>query len=89
MPPAKWIIKADMPAKPRNTGATGPRPDLPLIPGSPRLPGARGLFAGASNKRLGEGSTQHPKLAKLQQHFLLQHQQCPSRVMLPLELSQL
>ena len=52
--PADWIIKAevrDTPAKPRTTGAAGPRPELPLTPGSPLLPGARGVICWGKQKK--------------------------------------
>lgn len=64
------VIKSeaqDIEAKARNTGAAGLIPELPLAPGSPPLPGARGLFAGASNKRAEEGRTQ---ICRAQQAFL-------------------
>lgn len=47
IPPADWIIKTevwDKPAEHRNTGAAGPRHELPLTPGSPPLPGAWGVI---------------------------------------------
>lgn len=50
IPPDDCIIKPeaqDTAAKARNTGAAGPIPELPLAPGSPLLPDARSLFAGA------------------------------------------
>lgn len=68
--PDDCIIKSeaqDLEAKARNTGVAGLIPELPLAPGSPLPPGARGLFAGASNKRAEEGRTQ---ICKVQQVFL-------------------
>lgn len=89
IPPDDYIIKPetqDTAAKARNTGAAGPIPELPLAPRSPLLPDASSLFAGASNKRAEEGRTQ---ICRAQQHFLLCHEHCSSRLKLPLELSQL
>lgn len=70
IPPDDCKIKSevqDIEAKARNTGAAGLTPELPLAPGSPLLPGARGLFARASNKRAEEGRTQ---ICRAQQAFL-------------------
>lgn len=92
IPPDNCIIKSevqDIEAKARNTGAAGLIPELPLAPGSPLLPGARGLFAGATNKRAEEGRTQICRAQAENKHFFLWHQHCPSRPKLPLELSQL
>lgn len=47
VPPADWVMEAeaqDTPAKPWHTDATSLRPELPLTPGSPPLPGAQGVI---------------------------------------------